>query len=195
MDFCKKKKKLRKTIRATGLKSESIMPIIILHNRLDLWLWYGIINTFFNFFFTINFYPFLHFWPSLPCTSQWGKFLSSKFCISDFRIEIYTKFQSGKHIIFYILANFFFNFFFSHQMSAKPWSDLEPCHMYVKMGTSIFNNNIYHVYVQYNLHASHRVDWGCTALCVRSSTHGSIFMALRESKVAWVMMADHFLLK
>ena len=100
---------MRKTIRATGLKSESIMSIIILHNRLDLW--YGIINIFFKFFFfTINFYPFLlHFCPSLPCTSQWGKFSSSKFCISDFRIEIYTKFQSGKHIIFYILANFFFH--------------------------------------------------------------------------------------
>ena len=45
----------------------------------------------------------------MPCTSQWGKFSSSKFCISDFRIEIYTKFQSGKHIILYILANFIFH--------------------------------------------------------------------------------------
>ena len=54
MDF--HKKKLRKTIRATGLKSESIMSIIILHNRLDLW--YGIINTFFNnFFFYDQFLP------------------------------------------------------------------------------------------------------------------------------------------
>ena len=46
--------------------------------------------------------------------------------IFKFEIEIYTKFQSRKHIIFYILANFFF---LSHQMSAKPGSDLEPCRM------------------------------------------------------------------
>ena len=45
----KKKKKKRKTIKATGLKSELIMPIIILHNRLDLW--YGIINIFSIIFF------------------------------------------------------------------------------------------------------------------------------------------------
>ena len=71
-------------------------------------------------FFSINFYPFLlHFWPSLPCTSQWGKFSSSKFCISDFRIKIYTKFQSGKHIILYILANYFF---FDTKLSTKPRS-------------------------------------------------------------------------
>ena len=49
----KKKKKKVKTVRATGLKSESIMPITILHNRLDLW--YGIIHTFFNICLTINF--------------------------------------------------------------------------------------------------------------------------------------------
>ena len=46
MDFCKKK--IKENIRATGLKSESIMPITILHNQLDLW--YGI-HTFFNIFF------------------------------------------------------------------------------------------------------------------------------------------------
>ena len=53
----KKKKKGEKTIiRATGLKSESIMPINILHIRLDFW--YGIIHTYFfqNYFFTINIY-------------------------------------------------------------------------------------------------------------------------------------------
>ena len=110
MDFCKKKK-LRKTIRPTGLKSESIMPIIILHNWFVVVVWYH--KYFFQFFFTINFYPFLHFWPSLPCTSQWGKFLSSKFCISDFRIEIYTKFQSGKHIFFLLYSIFWPTFFFS----------------------------------------------------------------------------------
>ena len=188
---------MRKTIRATGLKSESIMPIIILHNRLDLWLWYGIINTFFNFFFffTINFYPFLHFWPSLPCTSQWGNFQVQNFAFLTSELKSTLNFSLENILYSIFWPTFFKTFFFSHQMSAKPWSDLEPCHMYVKMGTSIFTNNIYHVYVQYNLHASDRLDWGCTALCVRSSTHGSIFMALRESKVAWVMMADHFLLK
>ena len=46
MDF--RKKKIEKTVRAAGLKSESIMPITI-YNRLDLW--YGIIHSFFNFFF------------------------------------------------------------------------------------------------------------------------------------------------
>ena len=46
----KKKKKGEKTIiRATGLKSESIMPINILHIRLDFW--YGIIHTFFKIIF------------------------------------------------------------------------------------------------------------------------------------------------
>ena len=53
-----KKKNLEKTIRATSLKSESIMPITILHNRLDLW--YGIIHTFFNIFFLRSI--FTHFY-------------------------------------------------------------------------------------------------------------------------------------
>ena len=105
----KKKKKIEKNYKSYR-PEKWIDYAHHLHNWLDLW--YGIIPTSFKFFFffAINFYPFLlHFWPSLPCTSQWGKFSSSKFCISDFRIEIYTKFQSGKRIIFYILANFFFH--------------------------------------------------------------------------------------
>ena len=44
----------------------------------------------------------------MPCTSQWGKFSSSRLCIFDFRNEIYTKFQSRKHVLFYILAIFIF---------------------------------------------------------------------------------------
>ena len=117
MGFCKKKIKNEKNYKS--YRPEKWIDYAHYHSpqsiRFVVVIWYHkyFFQFFFFFFFTINFYPFLHFWPSLPCTSQWGKFSSSKFCISDFIIEIYTKFQSGKHIIFYILANFFLNFFFT----------------------------------------------------------------------------------
>ena len=97
-----------KTNRATGLKSWSFMPITIPHNRLDLW--YDSIQTFFqNNFFNNQFWSFqAQFRTYLPCTSQWGKFSSSRLCIFDFRNEIHTKFQSRKHVLFYILAIFIF---------------------------------------------------------------------------------------
>ena len=118
-----KKKKLRKTTRATGLKSESIMPIIILHNRFDLW--HGIINTFFNNFFLRSI--FTHFYyifdPHCPVQVNRENFQVQNFAFLTSELKSTLNF-SLENIIFYILANFFF----SHQMSAKPWSDLEPCH-------------------------------------------------------------------
>ena len=108
MDFRKKKKKIEKTIRATGLKIESIMPTTILHNRFDLW--YGIIHSFFNIFFYDQFLPiFTTFLTLTALYKSMGKIFKFKMLHSDFRIEICTKFQPGKHIIFYILANFFFH--------------------------------------------------------------------------------------
>ena len=73
MDFCKKKQ-LEKTIRATGLKSESIMPITILHNRLDLW--YGILHTFFNIYFLRSI--FTHFYHIFDPLKSMGKILNFK---------------------------------------------------------------------------------------------------------------------
>ena len=84
------------------------MPITIPHNRLDLW--YNSTQTFFKIiFFNNQFWSFqAQFRTYLPCTSQWGKFSSSRLCIFDFRNEVYTKFQSRKHVLLYILAIFIF---------------------------------------------------------------------------------------
>ena len=124
MDFCKKKKQLEKTIRATGLKSESIMPITILHNRLDLW--YGILHTFFNIYFLRSI--FTHFYhifdPLCPVQVNGENFQFQNFVFLTSELKS-TLIFSLENIIFYILANFFF----SHQMSTKPGSDLEPCLM------------------------------------------------------------------
>ena len=66
-------------------------------------------NFFQNNFFNNQFWSFqAQFRTYLPCTSQWGKFSSSRLCIFDFRNEIYTKFQSRKHVLFHILAIFIF---------------------------------------------------------------------------------------
>ena len=43
-----------------------------------------------------------------PVQSYGGKNSSSKFCISDFRIEIYTQFWSRKHVLFLFLRHFTF---------------------------------------------------------------------------------------
>ena len=97
-----------KTNRATGLKSWSFLPITIPHNQ--LYLWYDSLQTFLKIYFDNQFWSFqVQFQTYLPCTSQWGKFSSSRLCIFDFRNEMYTKFQSRKHFLFYILTIFIFS--------------------------------------------------------------------------------------
>ena len=72
------------------------------------------------FFFTINFYPFLHiFDPHCPVQVNGGKFSSSKL-----KSTLNFSLESILYSIFWPIF-----FFFSHQMSAKPGSDLEPCRM------------------------------------------------------------------
>ena len=75
--------------------------------------------------FYTDFFPFLpHFWHFLPCTSQWGKFSSSKFCISDFRIEIYIELDLHwkTHHFLYFGKPFYF-----HTFGRKMWK-LEQYH-------------------------------------------------------------------
>ena len=121
MDF-RKKKKMRKTIRATGPKSESIMPIIILHNRLDLW--YGIINTFFNNIFLPSIFTYFYyiFDPHCPVQLNRENFQVQNFAFLTSELKSTLNFSLEN-----ISYSIFWPTFFSHQMSAKPWSDLEPC--------------------------------------------------------------------
>ena len=75
----KKVKKKERTIRATGLKSLSIMSITILNNQLDGSL-ASDTPVFQKFSYFNQFVPFLpHIWPSVLCASQYGTISSSKF--------------------------------------------------------------------------------------------------------------------
>ena len=81
-----------------------------------------IIRIFFFFFFFNRLSPFLtHFWPSVLCTSQWGKIQVQNFVFLTSEGGIYTKFQSGKHVLFYILGNFIFSHFCS-QNPGQIWN-------------------------------------------------------------------------
>ena len=111
MDFRKKKKKKRKidkTIRASGLKSESILLITILHNQLDLW--YGIIHILFKIIFLRLI--FTHFYyifdPHCPVQVNLEIFQVHNFAFLNSELKSTLNF-SLENIIFYILANLFFH--------------------------------------------------------------------------------------
>ena len=101
------------------------MPITIPHNRLDLWC-DSIQNFFKIILLTIN---FGHFKPNFghicPVQVNGGNFQVQDyvFLTSEMKSTLNFSLESILYSIFWPI------FFFSHQMSAKPGSDLEPCRM------------------------------------------------------------------
>ena len=140
MDFRKKKKKKREAIglRAAGLKSE--FNYTNHHspqsNRFVVWH-----HTYFFsiLFVTINFYHI--FDPHCPVQVNGENFQDQNFAFLTSELKSALNFSLEN--IFYILVNFFF--VFSHQMSAKPWLDLEPCR---KWCNSSSTRIYYYFYVQ-----------------------------------------------
>ena len=91
-----------------------LIPISVL--RVPQWCLFLCVSTMLTAYFPI----FTHFWLFVPCTSKWGKISSSECCISDFRIELFTRFQCGKNLpMFWII---FFLHTFCSKMVARFWT-------------------------------------------------------------------------
>ena len=57
---------------------------------------------------------------------------ASRWCIFDLRIEVYTEFQSRKHILLLFGITLIFK-----TLGSKMGSDLKPCHTYINHMVSV----------------------------------------------------------